>query len=191
MTDFDALFARLRGLTWSHVAMSACCFILGAALFVSPAWGYADLARLQQMLSWFGIAAGALSIVGGFASASPFSLKGVEPVAGALMLLCGLWTLNFPVATTAFVASVSAVGVFLAFYVVLTALEMDRRGTGRWVVQLVMGVAVLAVAFSNLFGIAGADVMLALSALELYLAGWGFAYAAIALSTVDVEVVAA
>ena len=30
MTDFDMIFDRLRGLTWSHVAMAACCFVLGA-----------------------------------------------------------------------------------------------------------------------------------------------------------------
>ena len=71
MTDFDMIFDRLRGLTWSHVAMAACCFVLGAALFVSPAWVHADFVRLQQLLSWFAIASGALSLIGSFASAAP------------------------------------------------------------------------------------------------------------------------
>lgn len=60
MTDFDLLFSRLRGLAWSHVAMAGACFVFATALFVSPAWGYADFARLQQLLSWFGIVAGSV-----------------------------------------------------------------------------------------------------------------------------------
>ena len=64
MTDFDLLFSRLRGLAWSHVAMAGACFVFATALFVSPAWGYADFTRLQQLLSWFGIVAGSLSLAG-------------------------------------------------------------------------------------------------------------------------------
>lgn len=182
MTDFDAMFDRMRGMTWSHVAMAAACFVLGAVLFVSPAWVHADFVRLQQALSWFGIAAGALSLIGAYASTTPVSLRGVEPVAGAVLLAVGLWTLNFPFAASSFTVTVSGLGVFLAFYIVLTALEMDRRGTGRWIAQLLCGLAVLAVSFANLFGLAGAAGMLVLSSLELYLAGWGFVYAAVALS---------
>ena len=68
MTDFDLLFSRLRGLAWSHVAMAGACFVFATALFVSPAWGYADFARLQQLLSWFGIVAGSLSLVAAVSS---------------------------------------------------------------------------------------------------------------------------
>ena len=49
MTDFDLLFSRLRGLAWSHVAMAGACFVFATALFVSPAWGYADFARLHNI----------------------------------------------------------------------------------------------------------------------------------------------
>lgn len=182
MTDFDMIFDRLRGLTWSHVAMAACCFVLGAALFVSPAWVHADFVRLQQLLSWFAIASGALSLIGSFASAAPSSQCGVEPVAGVVLLAGGLWALNFPPAASSFSVSVSALGIFLALYMVLTALEMDRRGAGHWVAQLVGALAVLAVSFAGLFGLAGSAGMLALAALQLYIAGWGFVYASVSLS---------
>ncbi len=64
LPDFDLLFSRLRGRAWSHVAMAGACFVFATALFVSPAWGYADFARLQQLLSWFDIAAGSLFLRG-------------------------------------------------------------------------------------------------------------------------------
>lgn len=191
MTDFDMIFDRLRGLTWSHVAMAACCFVLGAVLFVSPAWVHADFVRLQQLLSWFAIASGALSLIGSFASAAPFSLRGVEPVAGVVLLAGGLWTLNFPLAASTFAVSVSALGIFLALYLVLTALEMDRRGAGHWVAQLVGALAVLAVSFAGLFGLAGSTGMLALAALQLYIAGWCFVYASVSLSVRASKVAAA
>ena len=65
---------------------------------------------------------------------------------------------------------------------VLTALEMDRRGAGHWVAQLVGALAVLAVSFAGLFGLAGSTGMLALAALQLYIAGWGFVCASVSLS---------
>ena len=82
-------------------------------------------------------------------------------------------------------------GIFLALYLVLTALEMDRRGAGRWVAQLVGALAVLAVSFAGLFGLAGSAGMLALAALQLYIAGWGFVYASVSLSVRASEVAAA
>ena len=94
MTDFDLLFSRLRGLAWSHVAMAGACFVFATALFVSPAWGYADFARLQQLLSWFGIVAGSLSLVAAFAMRAGWTLHGVEPAVGLVLLLGGLWTLT-------------------------------------------------------------------------------------------------
>ncbi len=103
MTDFDLLFSRLRGLTWSHVAMAGACFVFATALFVSPAWGYADFARLQQLLSWFGIVAGSLSLVAAFAMRAGWTLRGVEPAVGLVLLLGGLWTLNFPFSVDTFV----------------------------------------------------------------------------------------
>ncbi len=103
MTDFDLLFSRLRGLAWSHVAMAGACFVFATALFVSPAWGYADFARLQQLLSWFGIVAGSLSLVAAFAMRAGWTLHGVEPAVGLVLLLGGLWTLNFPFSVDTFV----------------------------------------------------------------------------------------
>ncbi|MFR2951114.1 MAG: hypothetical protein ACLTKG_07290, partial [Collinsella intestinalis] len=116
MTDFDLLFSRLRGLAWSHVAMAGACFVFATALFVSPAWGYADFARLQQLLSWFGIVAGSLSLVAAFAMRAGWTLHGVEPVVGLVLLLGGLWTLNFPFSVDTFVPVASFLGMFLAFY---------------------------------------------------------------------------
>ncbi len=182
MTDFDLLFSRLRGLTWSHVAMAGACFVFATALFVSPAWGYADLARLQRLLSWFGIVAGSLSLVAAFATRAGWTLLGAEPVVGLVLLLGGLWTLNFPFPVGAFVPTVSFLGMFLALYVLATALEMRRRSVGRPGAQVAVGAGVILASFANLFGLMGTSGMLALSALELYLAGWGFVYACISLS---------
>lgn len=182
MTDFDMLFCRLRGLTWSHVAMATACFVLATLVFTSPAWVYADFARLQQLLSWFGVAAGSLSAVGALASTTRMSWGALELVLGVFMLLAGLSTLYFPVAAFGFPTTVSAVAIFLALYLVATALEMERRGRGRWVVQLVTGLVVLGLAFAGLNGAAGAAGMLALAAASLYVAAWGFVYATVALS---------
>jgi hypothetical protein len=182
MTDFDMLFSRLRGVTWSHVAMAAGCFALATALFVSPAWVFADFARLQQMLSLFGVAAGALSAIGAVASTTPMSWGALELVLGVGMLLAGLFTLYFPVAAFGFSTTVSVCGIFLALYLVATALEMDRRGCGRWGMQLAVALVVLVLAFAGLNGLAGASGMLALAAATLYVAAWGFVYAAVSLS---------
>ena len=45
MTNFDAIFDRLHGLSWSHAVMAAACFVLGCALFIAPLWDYADTMR--------------------------------------------------------------------------------------------------------------------------------------------------
>lgn len=182
MTDFDLLFSRLRGLTWSHVAMAGACFVFATALFVSPAWGYADFARLQQLLSWFGIVSGSLSLVAAFTMRAGWTLRGVEPAVGLVLLLGGLWTLNFPFSVDTFVPVVSFLGMFLAFYLLATAFEMYRRSAGRPGMQVAVAAGVILVSFANLFGLMGVSGMLALSALELYLAGWGFVYACISLS---------
>ena len=182
MTDFDLLFSRLRGLAWSHVAMAGACFVFATALFVSPAWGYADFARLQQLLSWFGIVAGSLSLVAAFAMRAGWTLHGVEPAVGLVLLLGGLWPLNFPFSVDTFVPVASFLGMFLAFYLLATAFEMHRRSAGRPGMQVAVAAGVILVSFANLFGLMGASGMLALSALELYLAGWGFVYACISLS---------
>lgn len=182
MIDFDLLFSRLRGLTWSHVAMAAASFFFATALFVSPAWGYADFARLQQLVSWFGVVAGALSLIAAFASRAIWALRFVEPAAGAALLLGGLWTLNFPFAVDAFVPVISFLGIFLALYLLAVTAEMGRRGVGRPGCQLAVAVSVIAASLANLFGLMGADGMLALSALEMYLSAWGFVYATVVLS---------
>lgn len=182
MTDFDAIFDRLHGLTWSHVAMAAACFALGGALFVAPLWDYADTMSALRLLSWFGIGAGALSVIGAFASAAPFTLRGLEPAVGALLLISGLWTLNFPVAAGALKVSLFAMCALMALYILGTAVAMEHRGVGRWAAQVAVAVAVLLVAFAGLFGLSGAAGMLPTFALALYVAAWGFVYAAVSLS---------
>ena len=54
--------------------------------------------------------------------------------------------------------------------------------TGNWVAELIVALAVLVVSLANLFGVAGNAGMLGLSALEFYVAAWGFVYGAVALS---------
>ncbi|VWM03723.1 Uncharacterised protein [Collinsella intestinalis] len=72
--------------------------------------------------------------------------------------------------------------MFLAFYLLAAAFEMYRRSAGRPGVQVAVAAGVILVSFANLFGLMGVSGMLVLSALELYLAGWGFVYACISLS---------
>lgn len=182
MTDFDMLFSRLRGITWGHAAMAAACFILATALFVSPAWVYADFARLQQLLSWFCVGAGAASAIGAVASATRMSWGALELVVGAILLCTGLFTLYFPIDAMSFATVVSAMGVALALYLAALALEMARRGRGRWGVMLALAMAVLLLALAGLNGLAGAAGMLALASATLYVAAWGFVYACVALS---------
>ena len=182
MTNFDAIFDRLHGLSWSHAVMAAACFVLGCALFIAPLWDYADTMSTLRLLSWFGIGAGALSVIGAFASTAPFTLRGAEPAVGALLLVSGLWTLNFPAAAGALKISLFATCAFMALYILVTAVAMECRGVGRWMVQVAVAVAVLLAAFAGLFGSFGTAGMLPAFALALYVAAWGFVYAAVSLS---------
>ena len=97
--------------------MAAACFVLGCALFIAPLWDYADTMSTLRLLSWFGIGAGALSVIGAFASTAPFTLRGAEPAVGALLLVSGLWTLNFPAAAGALKISLFATCAFMALYI--------------------------------------------------------------------------
>lgn len=162
--------------------MAAACFVLGCALFVAPLWDYADTMSTLRLLSWFGIGAGALSVIGAFASTAPFTLRGAEPAVGALLLVSGLWTLNFPAAAGALKISLFATCAFMALYILVTAVAMECRGVGRWMVQVAVAVAVLLAAFAGLFGLFGTAGMLPAFALALYVAAWGFVYAAVSLS---------
>lgn len=182
MTNFDAIFDRLHGLSWSHAVMAAACFVLGCALSIAPLWDYADTMSTLRLLSWFGIGAGALSVIGAFASTAPFTLRGAEPAVGALLLVSGLWTLNFPAAAGALKISLFATCAFMALYILVTAVAMECRGVGRWMVQVAVAVAVLLAAFAGLFGLFGTAGMLPAFALALYVAAWGFVYAAVSLS---------
>lgn len=182
MTDFDLLFRRLRGLAWPHACMAAACFMLGCSLFVAPLWDYADAMGVMRILSFFCIGAGACSLIGAYASEAPWAMRCAEPVAGVILLACGLWTLNFPPSPSLLKTLLFTVGVFMAFYVLVTAAEMERRGAGRWLWQLVVSLVSLAVAFAGLFGLAGASGMLPLFALGQYVAAWGFVYAGVSLS---------
>ena len=135
----------------------------------------ADIAVIGQF-------AGSLSLVAAFAMRAGWTLRGVEPAVGLVLLLGGLWTLNFPFSVDTFVPVASFLGIFLAFYLLATAFEMYRRSAGRPGMQVAVAAGVILVSFANLFGLMGASGMLVLSALELYLAGWGFVYACISLS---------
>lgn len=107
---------------------------------------------------------------------------GAEPAVGALLLVSGLWTLNFPAAAGALKISLFATCAFMALYILVTAVAMECRGVGRWMVQVAVAVAVLLAAFAGLFGLFGTAGMLPAFALALYVAAWGFVYAAVSLS---------
>ena len=62
---------------------------------------------------------------------------------------------------------------------------MDRKGVGHWFMTLVLAAAIWAVSFFNMMEtLRGEGASVALSFLELFLAGWGFVYGALVLSGV-------
>lgn len=184
---------KLRDIKWSQVLMAVFCFAFAAYVYVTPAWGGLGMFMITprngldgilQMLPWIGIVLGALSFILSFVSRSTWVLGWTEPVLGALMFVAGFWELFFPYDIKVFSFTFAVLGIFLAFYVMFTALEMLRKDTGRWVVQLLLAAAVWAVSFFNMFNFAGEGNIVALSCLELFLAGWGFVYSAIVLTGV-------
>lgn len=185
---------KLLAVKWNLVIMAAFCFLFTIYMYVTPVEGglgmfmitpHNGLAGLLEMLPWIGIVLGAATFIASFVSTSTWVLGWTEPVLGALMFVGGFWELFFPYDIKVFSLTYAFVGIFLAFYVMFIALEMDRKHVGRWFVTLVLAAAIWAVSFFNMMNFAGEGASVALSCLELFLAGWGFVYGAIVLSGVE------
>ena len=86
---------------WNLVVMAACCFVMAVYNFVVPASGVLGVAGsgLDGVISALpvcGIVAGALSLVGSFASKSTWVLSWVEVAFEIAMFALGFWGLFFP-----------------------------------------------------------------------------------------------
>ncbi|HJG31447.1 MAG TPA: hypothetical protein K8U80_08650 [Collinsella ihuae] len=174
---------------WNLVVMAACCFIMAAYNFVVPASGVLGVAGsgLDGVISALpvcGIVAGALSLVGSFASKSTWVLSWVEVAFEVAMFALGFWGLFFPTTMGDYAGVLAFAGVFAALYLVAVSLEMDRMGAGRWVVALCVAVVVAVLALALAMGFAGVSGAQGVASLMLFVAAWGFVYGAVSLQGV-------
>lgn len=190
----EELVKTLRGVKWNLVLMAAFCFLFAVYMYVTPVEGGVGmfmitprngLAGLLQMLPWIGIFLGAATFVSSFVSTSTWVLGWVEPALGILMFVAGFWELFFPYDIKVFSLAFSFVGIFLAFYVMFIALEIERKRAGNWIATLVLAAVIWVVSFFNMMNFAGEGGSVALTCLQFFLAGWGFVYGALALNGVE------
>lgn len=177
----EQVIRQALAIKWNLALMAAACFVLAALVFTAPAH---RLAETLALLPWACVALGALGAVASFISTSRWVLGWTEVAMAALMLLFGLGGLLFP-SGAPFAQAFALAGAFLAFYVLFTALAMERAQVGLWHVELALALLMLLVSFAGLMGFAGVDGAQALASLPLYLGGFGFLYGAVALSGVE------
>ena len=160
----DEIIKKLLDVKWNLVIMAAFCFLFAVYMYVTPVEGglgmfmitpHNGLAGLLEMLPSIGIFLGAATFIASFVSKSTWVLGWTEPVLGALMFVAGFWELFFPYDIAVFSLTYAFVGIFLAFYVMFIALEMDRKGVGHWFMTLVLAAAIWAVSFFNMMNFAG------------------------------------
>ena len=190
----DIIVRRLLNVKWSLAVMAVFSFFLAFYVFMTAPQGGAGmfpftpengLPGTVEQLPAFLIVFGALSFIGSFVSKSTWVLGFVEPVMGLAMFLVGFWILFFPYGFIAAPAQTwGAVGVFLALYVLFISLEVDRKRAGLWPGELALAIAMLVVAFANLFGFGGNAGAQGLAALSLFMGGIGFLYGAVRLTGV-------
>lgn len=192
----DEMKKKLWDVKWNLVVMAVFCFGFAVYAYVTPAEGgsgvfmitpHNGLPGLLKVIPWCSLVLGVLGIIASFASKSTWVLSWLEPVLGLFMFVFGFWELFFPYDISVFSKTFAFVGIFLAFYVMFIALEMDRKNKGRWFVTLVLAAAIWCVSFFNLMNFAGESASQGLTCLEFFLAGWGFTYGAIILTGVAPE----
>ena len=166
-----------RGAKWSLALLAAASLVAAVLAFTTPVY---DLGRALAWLPWMAVAAGALCTVASFAGTSGWVLGWVEPAMGLVALAYGLWCLRFP--APSFTEAFRAVAVYLALYLALVALAMDRAGRGRWGAVLALAAAALVGGLAIPFAPFGAAASPAVASAPLYLAGLGLALGAAALS---------
>ena len=189
----DLIVRRLLRVKWGLAVMAVFSLFLSFYVYVTPAQGGTGMFMITptnglegtiEQLPWFLIVFGALAFIGSVVSKSTWVLGFVEPVMALIMFVVGFWELFFPYDFTVVSQTWAVVGVFLSFYVMFIALEIDRKRAGVWSAVLVLAAAIFIVSFVNLFNFAGDAGTQALSALELFLAGLGFLYGAVRLTGV-------
>ena len=189
----EAVAKRLWSVKWNLVVMAAFCFLFSVYMYVTPAEGglgmfvitpHDGLDGLLGMLPWIGVFLGAITFICSFVSTSTWVLGWTEPALGAVMFVAGFWELFFPYDIKVFSFTWAVLGIFLAFYVMFIALEMMRKERGHWFVELVLAAVIWGVSFFNMMNFAGEGAQVALSCLELFLAGWGFVYGVVVLTGV-------
>lgn len=189
----DIIVRKLLSVKWSLAVMAVFSFFLAAYVYVTPPQGGLGMFMITptnglegtiEQLPWFLITFGALAFIGSFVSKSTWVLGFVEPVMGLIMFVVGFWELFFPYDFQIVSQTWAVVGIFLAFYVMFVALELDRKRAGVWLAELVLAAAIFIASFVNLFNFAGDGGTQALSALPLFLAGIGFLYGAVRLTGV-------
>lgn len=187
---FDSIKEKLLQVKWSLVIMAVFCFSMAAYNYVTPAIGgvgmfmitpHDGLAGILSMLPWCSIVLGALTLIGSFISRSGWVLSWVEIVLSLVMFVFGFWELFFPYDISIYSQTMAFVGIFLAFFVMFIALDIDRRDAGHWFIELVVAAAVWIVSFVNIMNFAGEGASQGLTSLALFIAGWGFVYGAVAL----------
>ncbi|MDY4042146.1 MAG: hypothetical protein SOY67_08635 [Collinsella sp.] len=185
------LLGKLGRVKWNLVIMAAFCVLYAAYIYVTPATGgegtfmitpEEGLPGILAQLPWIGIFLGAVGIIASFASTSGWVLSWTEPALAAIMFVAGFWELFFPYDIRVFSQTFAFIGIFLSFYVMFISFEMERTGRGHWLIALALAAATWIVSFVNIMDFAGHAAAQGLSSLTLYLAGFGFAYGAVALS---------
>lgn len=181
---------------WSLVLMAVFCFAWAVFTFFTAPIGGQGLfmitptngpAGLVPLLSWCGVVMGAVTLLATFLSRPTWVIGWLEPVMGAIMLVWGLYGIFFPTSLGDFATTYSIAGIFLALYVFFIALEMWRKDEGQWLVELAVAGVVWVVSFVGLMKVGGPETQLAVAALALFVAAWGFVYGAVALAGVAPE----
>lgn len=187
----ESTIKKLWAVKWNLVIMAAFCFAYAVYVYVTPATGGEGMfpgtpidgtEGLLDQLPWIFLLLGVLGIAASFASTSAWVLGWLEPILGLVMFIFGFWELFFPYDIAVFSKTFAFIGIFLSFYVMFIALHMDRVGSDRWIVELLVAAATWIVSFINLFNFAGEAASQGLTSLTLFLAAWGFTYGAIILS---------
>lgn len=189
--DKQAFAGKLKGAKWSLIVMAIFCFAWAAYTFVTAPFGGAGVfmitpedgpAGLVAALPLCLIAIGLLSFLGTALSRTAWVLGWTEPIANVVLIAAGLWGLWGGASTLSFGVAYTALGVYLALYIALVALELNRRGAERWYMELIVAVVVWAITLISGLNHAPVNELVPAASLALFIAAWGFVYGAVMLA---------
>ena len=195
--DKQAFAGKLKGAKWSLIVMAVFCFAWAAYTFVTAPFGGAGVfmitpeegpAGLVAALPLCLILTGLVGFLGTVLSRTAWVLGWTEPIANIVLIAAGLWGLWGGASTLSFGAAYTVLGVYLALYIALVALELNRRGADRWYIELIVAAVAWAIVLVNGLNHAPVNELVPAASLALFIAAWGFVYGAIALNgTVQAE----